>query len=157
MRVVIAPWAAKLPDNRRNAKNYNAWPELVALLNAEGHEVIQIAAGSDERVEGVSRFLQGCSLDTLEEVLKGCDTWISVDSFLPHFCATMRLKSGIVIWAQSDPKIWGYKHNINLSKGAQYLRPYQYAPWYEAEYNDDAFVEPEVVMDALHGKLARSA
>jgi ADP-heptose:LPS heptosyltransferase len=142
-----------MPNGARNAKNFNKWPELVAMLNAEGHEVIQVAGQNEERVEGVAMFLQGFPLEKLEEVLRDCDTWISVDSWMPHFCATMRLKTGIVIWSQSDPRIWGYKHNINLHK-PEFLRQYQYSHWFDVPYNEDAFVEPEVVMDALHGRLA---
>ncbi len=156
MRVVIACWAAKLPTGIHNAKNYHAWPQLVALLNAEGHEVIQVAGRDEERVEGVATFLQAFPLDKLEQVLREADCWVSIDSWMPHFCATMRLKSGIVLWSQSDPRIWGYKHNINLHK-PEYLRPWQYAPWYDVAHNADAFVEPQVVMDALHGRLAQVA
>ena len=154
MRIVIACWAARMPNGNRNAKNFPWWKELVDLLNVEGHEVIQVAAAGEEKVEGVSMFLQGFSLEKLEQVLREADTWISVDSWLPHFCATMRLSTGIVIWAQSNPKIWGYPHNVNLLKSNEYLRPYQYAPWFDVPYNEDAFVSPEAVMDALHGKLA---
>ena len=152
MRIIIAAWAARLPTGIYNAKNYDRWPELIALLNAEGHEVIQVAASGEVRLDGVSMFLQGFPLEKLEQVIREADTWISVDSWLPHFCATMRLPTGIVIWSQSDPRIWGYKHNINLSKGQ--LRPYQYAPWYDVPHDPDAFVEPEAVMEALHGKFA---
>jgi len=155
MKIIIAAWAAKLPSGIYNAKNYPYWKELVALLNAEGHEVIQVAGKGEDRVEGTAMFMQGFPLDKLEEVLRDADTWISVDSWLPHFCATMRLKSGIVLWSQSDPRIWGYKHNINLSK-PEYLRQWQYAPWYDVAHDPNAFVEPQQVMDALHGRLAQS-
>ena len=157
MRIIIACWAAKMPNGNRNAKNFPYWSELVALLNAEGHEVIQVAGGGEDRIEGTAMFLQGFPLEKLEHVLREADTWISVDSWLPHFCATMRLKSGIVIWAQSNPKIWGYPTNVNLLKSPEYLREYQYAPWFDVPYNEDAFVEPQVVMDALHGRLAQVA
>ena len=153
MRIVIAPFAAKLPTGILNAKNYHAWPELIALLNAEGHEVIQVAGHGEDRLEGTAMFLQAFPLDKLEEVLREADCWISVDSWLPHFCATMRLPTGIVLWSQSDPRIWGYKHNINLHK-PEYLRQWQYAPWYDVPHNSDAFVDPQTVMEALHGKFA---
>jgi len=155
MKIAIAPWAAKMPNNLPNPKNPPWWPQLVAMLNAEGHQVVQLAGQGEERIEGVAMFLQAFPLEKLEQVLRECDTWISVDSWLPHFCATERLPSGIVVWSLSDPRIWGYKHNVNLSKGV--LREYQYAHWWDVPYNEDAFVSPETVMDAVHGRLAASA
>ncbi len=116
---------SRMPNGARNAKNFPKWPELVAMLNAEGHEVIQVAGQNEERVEGVAMFLQGFPLEKLEEVLRDCDTWISVDSWMPHFCAT--------------------------------LREFQYSHWFDVPYNEDAFVGPEAVMDALHGRLAQVA
>jgi ADP-heptose:LPS heptosyltransferase len=153
MKIVISPFAAKLPEDRPNAKNYPWWKELIAMLNADGHEVIQIGTTSEPRLDGVSQFIQGFPLERIEQLLRDCDTWISIDSFLPHLCATMRLKGGIVIWAQSNPKIWGYPTNTNLLKDMKYLRERQYAPWYEATPNPDSFVSPEVVRDAVYERL----
>lgn len=153
MRIVIAPYAAKLPTDQRNAKNYPFWRELIALLNADGHEVIQLGIPSENRIEGIAQFVQGFPLNKLVDVIRDCDLWISVDSWMPHFCATERLQSGIVIWAQSNPRIWGYPHNTNLLKSPEYLRQFQYAPWYDVSYNEDAFVSPEVVVEAVNERL----
>lgn len=153
MKIAIAPYAAKLPTGLRNAKNYPWWPELVALLNAQGHEVVQLGITGEDRIEGVGQFIQGFPLEKLIDVIRSCATWISVDSWLSHFCATMRLQPGIVIWAQSNPRIWGYHHNTNLLKSKEYLRPFQYAPWYDVPYNEDAFVSPEVVVEAVNERL----
>lgn len=157
MRIVIAPYAAKLPENKPNPKNFPYWSQLVELLNKEGCVVAQLGTKGEERIEGVGEFLQGFPYDKIEQVIRDADTWISVDSWLPHFCAAMRLKPGIVIWSRSNPKIWGYPHNVNLLKDKKYLREYQYAHWWDCEYLEEAFVEPQVVMDALHGRLAASA
>jgi len=156
-KIAIAPYAAKLPNGKRNPKEFPAWPELIERLNAEGYEVIQLGAKGEKRLAGTAQFIEGYPLEKLEQVIRDCDTWIAVDTWMSHFCATMRLQGGIVIWAQSNPKIWGYPHNTNLLKDESYLREWQYAPWWDAEYNEDAFVEPQVVMDALHGRLAHNA
>ena len=153
MKCLLAPYAAKLPNGARNAKNYPYWKEVVAQLNAEGHEVIQIGRSDETVVEGVKEFVANLPLDDLEPLVQSCDCWISVDSFLPHYCATRGLKSGIVIWSQSDYRIWGYPHNINLLRDPRFLRQYQYAPWYDAPYIEEAFVRPEMVLDAIHGRL----
>jgi ADP-heptose:LPS heptosyltransferase len=157
MKILIAPFAARLPEDRPNAKNFPHWQELVALLNADNHEVVQIGLAHEPRVEGVAQFIQGWPLDKLIELIRECDCWVSVDSFLPHLCATERLPAGVVIWAQSDPRIWGYPHNVNLLKSRDYLRQWQYAPWYEAECREEAFIGAEVVRDAIYGRLTRTA
>ncbi len=127
------------------------------MLNANGDYVVQIGIKGEERIEGVAQFIQDFPLDKLISVINDCDRWCAVDSFLPHFCATMRLKSGVVIWSRSSPRVWGYPHNINLLKDKSYLREYQYAHWWDCEYDENAFVEPDVVMDALHGRLSQVA
>jgi len=157
MRILISPYAARLPSGNRNPKNFPYWAELVKMLNANGHHVIQIGVKGEARIDGVAEFLQDIPLKDLVNVINGIDVWCSVDSFLPHFCATNHLKSGVVIWSQASPKIWGYPHNTNLLKDEKFLREFQYAPWWDAEYNEDAFVEPQVVMDALHGRLFNNA
>lgn len=153
MKILLAPYAAKLPDGKLNPKNYHRWIEVVALLNAQGHEVIQIGKGDEPRIEGVGQFIVNWPLDKLRKLIEDCDVWLSVDSFLPHFCATERLKPGVVVWGQSDARIWGYQHNTNLLKSPAFLRQYQYAPWYETEFNPDAFVEPEEVVRAVNELL----
>lgn len=157
-RIVIAPYAAKLPNGNPNAKNYDHWLEVISLLNQQSHEVVQLGIAGEDRIEGVGQFIQGFPLDKLVNVIRDCATWISVDSWLPHFCTTMRLQSGVVIWAQSNPRIWGYPHNTNLLKSPSYLRQWQYAPWWDVEFNADAFVAPEVVVEAVNERLrARAA
>lgn len=157
MKILISPHAARLPTGIRNAKDYPYWQELVALLNAEGHEVVQIGLKHETRIEGVGQFVTDLPHDLLVNLIRDCNTWISVDSFLPHFCATMRLQSGIVIWGQSNPKIWGYPTNTNLLKDKRFLRQFQYAPWYDVPYIEEAFVSPETVMEALNGRFAKAA
>lgn len=157
MKIAIAPFAAKLPEGKPNPKNFPYWPEVVGRLNAQGHEVIQLGVAGEDRIEGVGQFIQGFPLAKLEQVIRDCDTWIAVDSWLPHFCATMRLQSGVVIWAQSNPHIWGYPHNTNLLKSEAYLRRFQYAPWWDAEYNESAFVSAEEVVEAVLERLHTKA
>lgn len=157
-KLVLAPYAAQLPNDKLNAKNFPYWPEVVGRLNAQGCEVIQIGLPYEQQIEGVGQFLRGWPLKELRKVIESADGWLSIDSWLPHFCATERLQGGVVIWAQSNPRIWGYPHNTNLLKSKDFLRQYQYAPWWDAEYNESAFVSAEEVVEAvlerLHAKAA---
>lgn len=152
MKFVLAPFAAKLPTGNRNPKDYPYFDKVIALLNADGHDVIQIGVKGENRIDGVGQFIQDWPLDKLVNVIRDCDSWISVDSFLPHFCWRYQLQPGVVIWGQSDSTIWGHPKNINLA--GRYRRQFQYAPWYDAVYDESVFVSPEKVRDALY-KLIR--
>lgn len=153
MRIIIAPFSAKLETGAPNPKNYNAWPELVSLLNAAGHEITQIGCKGESRIAGVAHFLIDWPLDRLKWLINNADLWITVDSFLPHLCATEKLKPGIVLWGVSDPARFGYPHNINLLKSTSYLRPLQFEHWKTVPYNPDVFVEPEEVVKAINERL----
>ncbi len=153
MKILLAPYAAALPTGKPNPKNFPHWAEVVGRLNTLGHEVVQIAKGGEPRIEGVAQYVVNWPLEKLNDLVNQCDTWLSVDSFLPHLCATNRLKPGIVVWSQSDHRIWGYAHNTNLLKSRDYLRQFQYAPWYEAEYEADAFVTADEVVEAVCDRL----
>jgi len=155
MKILISPFSAKLPTGNPNPKNWPYFPQLVAALNAEGHTVVQIGTAGEDRIEGVGMFVQGWPIDKLKEL--EWDTFVSVDNFWPHYCFTEKLKGGVVIFGQSDPKIFGHPQNVNLLKSRDFLRPYQFAHWFDIPFREEVFVEPQVVMDALHGRFALAA
>lgn len=145
MKIVIAPYSAQLVS-RLNAKNYPWWERLVELLNREGYEVVQIGVSGEDRIEGVGLFVTNWPFAKIKDLINQSATWISVDSWLPHFCHCERLKAGIVLWGPSDPRIFGYRENVNLLRDRSYLRHFQYAPWDEVEFNANAFVYAENVL-----------
>jgi ADP-heptose:LPS heptosyltransferase len=115
-----------------NAKSYPYWDELT------GHDI---------------KVLEGkLSTQEIIDLVNWSDKWVSVDTFLPHFCAYHKLKPGIVIFAKSDPEIFGYKHNINLLKDRKYLRAEQFKWWKDEPINKEAFVS----IDILNGVLQDS-
>jgi glycosyltransferase involved in cell wall biosynthesis len=144
-QILIAPWSNALPDGRTNAKNYPYWRELVALLKPHYH-VTQIGRMGEKELCSDVRFYY--DIRQIADLLRQADTFISVDSFLPHLAHKIG-KSGIVLFGQSDPNIFGYDENINLLKDRNYLRPNQFEIWDNCEYNREAFVEPEAVLRAL--------
>jgi len=112
-----------------NAKAYPYFDEL------KGHEI---------------KVLEGkLSTQEIIDLVNWSDKWVSVDTFLPHFCAYHKLKPGIVLWGLSDPEIFGYKHNINLLKDRKYLRKEQFKWWKDEPINKEAFVS----IDILNGVL----
>jgi ADP-heptose:LPS heptosyltransferase len=105
--------------------------------------IIQVGVQGEQQL--VDDFRTNLPLTDLAELVKQAKIWISVDSFFQHFCWDLK-KPGIVLWAQSDPNIFGHPENINLLKDRKYLRKEQFWLWEQCDYKKDAFVEPEYVI-----------
>lgn len=155
-KIVIAPYAAKLRSGNRNPKNYPYWVELIQRLNANGHEVVQIGAAGEELIEGTSERIIGWPFSKLRDVINNADLWISVDSWLPHFCHCERLKSGVVIWGKSSPQVWGYPDNENLFVSTEHFRPFQFQHWETEPYDPNVFPPVMQVVWAVERKLKAS-
>ena len=153
MKILISPFAQKLRNGNNNPKNFPYWPELVKLLREGGFKVIQIGAAKDSPIEGITEFKQNLKLKEVANLVKECDIWISVDSFLQHLNQYYTKKRGIVIFSQSDPKHFGYPLNNNLLKDKKYLREKQFWLWEQCEYNKDAFVTAEEVYNTVLKEL----
>lgn len=146
MKIIIHPWARKLRNGKENPKNYPNWKELISILELEGHEIIQIGEIGEEQL--VSDFRKNLKLKELKELVKKCDTWIAVDSFFQHLAWRMD-KKGIVLFGQSDPRIFGHTENINLYVDKRYFKKNQFNTWEETEYNKDAFVDVDKILTNL--------
>lgn len=146
MRIIIHPWARKLRSGKENPKNYPYWKELVSILESEGHEIIQIGEIGEEQL--VSDFRQNLKLKELKDLLLKCDTWIAVDSFFQHLAWRMN-KKGIVLFGQSNPRIFGHSENINLYVDKRFFKKNQFNTWEETEYIKDAFVETSKVSEKI--------
>ena len=144
--ILIFPYAKKLPNGQKNPKDYPYWKELIALLENANHSLIQVGVEGEEQL--VADFRKGLSISELSELIKQCDTWISVDSFGQHLCWDLG-KPGIVIFSQSDPNIFGHKENINVLKDRKYLRPNQFWLWTQTTYDIDAYVLPHLIFEKM--------
>ena len=130
----------------RNPKSF-PWPErLVELLKLRDKHVIQIGANGDTQI--ADTFLPELKFDEVTKLLQECETFISVDSYLAHHGWFIG-KPGVVIFSQSDPRIFGHDCHTNLLKDRKYLRPNQFEMWEQTGLNDDAFVSPEEVLEAI--------
>lgn len=153
MKIIIAPYSARLHSGNKNPKEYPYWTKLVELLSKDGYEVIQIGVTGEERILGVKSFLVNLSFNAVKVLINDAALWISVDSWLPHFCHAEKLKSGVVLFGPSDPRIFGHPQNINLLRGRDYLRPFQFQTWSEWNHSPQAFVYAENVVQSVY-KLA---
>jgi ADP-heptose:LPS heptosyltransferase len=144
-----------LPENKRNPKNFPYWKETVKLIKTKlpNAQIVQIGKEGEEKVEGVDRAAFNLAPKKLLELARDSNAWLSVDSFFQHFCSYYKIPNGIVIFSQSDPKIFGYPFNTNLLKDKKYLRPGadQFLYWWRegTVYKEEAFVSAETVAETL--------
>lgn len=147
MRILLQLQARKLRDSgAANPKDYPFAKELCGILLDQGHELIQIGGDQDDQL--VDNFQKGRTFQEVQEMIREGDTAICCDTFLQHAC-WYGGKKAIVIFGMSDPSIFGHRENLNLLKDRKYLRPNQFDLYYISDYNPNAFVAPEVVIDAL--------
>jgi len=135
----------------QNAKNYpiDSWNELIALLKFTGETIIQIGVAGEQRISGVDDFFVNLPFSEIEKLLLKAKFFISVDNFIPHFCHSIGVKNGIVIFSQSNPELVGYKEYVNILKDKSFIRPDHWKKWNMRAFNPDAFVSPEVVANAV--------
>lgn len=146
MKILIAPFAKELRNGENNAKNYPFWPQLIDLLQKDGHEITQIGEKNDKKLVEQAKF--GLSFNELQLLLDDFDTFIAVDSFFQHF-AWYYNKPGIIIFSKSDPEIFGHSLHNNLLKSRDYLRKNQFGFWESEPYDESSFVTPEEVIKHL--------
>lgn len=147
MKILIHAWSRKLRNGKENPKNYPYWKELILLLERDGHQLIQIGEEGEEQL--VPDFRKNLKFKELKELIKECDTWIAIDSFFQHLAWRVD-KGGIVLFGQSNPRIFGHSENMNLYVGERYFRQWQFQTWEEIECNSESFVTPDVVIKHIN-------
>jgi ADP-heptose:LPS heptosyltransferase len=147
MNILFAPFAAKMPNKGGSPKDY---PYALALAKRleEKHDVIQVGSNQDmqicENIERNRTFVE------LQEMISECDTAVCVDSYLQHLMWYCK-KRAIVLWGQSDYRIFGHPIHRNMFVSHDCFRPgvQQFQSWMECTPNPKAFVPPDLVMRAL--------
>jgi ADP-heptose:LPS heptosyltransferase len=144
--ILLHPYAQKLRNGKDNPKTPPAWWWVSFLGALRAPQVVQLA------VPGEAPFVPDVRVSLpqreIRALVRACEYWIAVDSFLPHL-AQHEGKPGVVLWSQSDPTLWGYPGNLNLLKSRAYLRPRQFHIWEQAQYQPEAFVSPLEAVRAI--------
>lgn len=141
--IILSPYSKFMRNGEKHPKNYPYWKEVINKIK---EPIIQV--GIEGELQLVDDFRKNLSLNELSILVRECKTWMSCDSFFQHFCWDLG-KKGIAIFGQSDPNIFGHPENINLLKDRKYLREKQFWIWEQAEYIEEAFVDPNIVVEAL--------
>lgn len=119
--IILSLFARVTPEGKPCAKNYPFAEELVRELNKKYH-TIQIGV-KGEPILNAAETKFDLSLPELIELSRAARTFVAVDNFYPHFMNHyFPEKRGLVLFSQSDPKIFGYKQNVNLLKDRRFLR-----------------------------------
>lgn len=146
-RIIISPWSKNTPKGQVCAKNYPFWPELVELLNNK-YDVIQIGRTPEEKIPNCSEYLFDKPLKDIKNLLFEVRDWISVDNFFHHFARFYKI-NGTVIFAKSDPAIFGHKHNNNLLKSKSFLRKDQFLYWNDEPLDKNSFLSAQEVYKSV--------
>lgn len=146
--LVLSPYSRKMMNGKPNPKNYPYFKDVVEQLKEKGWYIIQIGRKDEEEIPGVSEVKLDMRLSELLSLVKDCDTFLSVDNFFPHLCYFTD-KRGVVIYSRSDPKLFGYDSNINLLKDRKYLSESPWDIWENCEYDENAFVSVDEVVNAV--------
>lgn len=144
--ILISPFSQKLPNGKRNAKNFPHWVTVIEELKMKYH-VIQVGVSGEEELPA-TELMFNKSFHYLSQMVKNCHVWLSVDNFFHHFC-TLHKKPGIVIFGKSDPEIFGHPSNLNMLKSRDCLRHDQFNIWHNEPYDDNVWVTPEEVVTAV--------
>lgn len=143
-KCIISPFSRPLRNGKQNPKNYPYWKELIKLLP---YHVIQIGVKGEDKLVKDCRF--NLSIKELKALIKECDLWISVDTFLPHLAHHVG-KSGVVIWGKSDPNIFGYLENKNVIINREKLRSNQFIFWENEVFDESVFPKPEQLLKIIN-------
>lgn len=143
-----------LLNGNLSAKHYPYWQHLIGILQWEGIEVHQFGIESDMDFFCDKRFC--LSLKETEEKIKEYDLFISVDTWIHHMIDVKNIDiKGIVLFGQSDPRIFGSNKFINLYKD-EYLRKNQHYVWVNQKYIKEAFPSAievaKIAIDILKGE-----
>jgi hypothetical protein len=150
--VLFSPFSQKLRNGNQNPKNFPYWQELITEMKRSGKvdEIWQIGVGNEYRFEGVTQRFFDKPIKELVELANKASVWLSVENFFPHMCNAFSVTTkGIVIFSKSDPIHYGYPQNINLLKDRKYLRPDQFHIWEQCDYQEEAFVSAQKVLQEV--------
>lgn len=146
--ILIFPWAKKLRNGeKRNPKDYYAWPELVKLIKDRGYHTIQVSLSGEDEI-GADELVLDKSFEEISEMINNCWYVLTIDSMAAHLAWYLK-KEAVVLFSQSDPLIFGHSENMNILKDRKYLRPDPFNIYEGLEYKQEAFHTPEEIIDKL--------
>lgn len=112
-------------------------------------KVVQIGVTGETQL--VPDFRENQTLDQLADLVKTCRFWISCDSFFQHFAWDFGIP-GAVLWGPSDPNIYGYSENLNITKSKEFKIPNQFLMWTMVEPSDNFWIPPDEAIGIIRDR-----
>lgn len=149
--LVISPFSRA----ENTAKNYPFLIDLIQRIKDNTTlNIIQLGTKNEFKLRNSDIFYTDLSFNEIEELIKNCKVWLSIDNFLQHFINSLNFKKpGIVLWGKSDPEIFGYSQNINILKSKHYLRNDQFNIWHSEPINNDVWYDADTVYNKIYKYL----
>ena len=90
------------------------WRQIVSLLRREGIEVVQLGIEEEEKIEGVTHYLNGqTSLEETGLLIKHSLCHIDTEGGLVHLATAVHARC-VVLFGPTPVEFFGYPQNINL-------------------------------------------
>jgi len=110
-----------LPPRTRNTdysstKNISVqqWSQIVSLIRKQGIDVIQLGIAEEEKIEGVSHYLNGqTSIEETGLLIKHSLCHIDTEGGLVHLANAVHTRC-VVLFGPTPVEFFGYPQNINL-------------------------------------------
>lgn len=158
IKILLAPFSKPIPNGDKlipSPKDYPHWENLVSELKRTGrYEFGQISVTGQPELKLVSRYHQNLTYRQMVELVQEYDTFISVDTFLPHI-AHLLGKVGVVLWGMGNPKYFGYEDNLNIYKDEKYFREDKltWMVWAYTQANENAWDKPCTVANKIKSRI----
>jgi hypothetical protein len=114
---VIAPAS----DSPRKTAHPLHWHYLVEKLINQGIFVIQVGSLNDIYIKGAYSLLGLLTNEQLVMLIKKSRVVIAVDNFIIHISYMVQTPA-VVLWGPTDPDIYGYGNQVNLSGPPDHCR-----------------------------------
>ncbi len=110
-----------LPPRTRNTdysstKNISVqqWRQIVSIIRKQGIDVIQLGIAEEEKIEGVSHYLNGqTSIEETGLLVKHSLCHIDTEGGLVHLASAVHTRC-VVLFGPTPVEFFGYPQNINL-------------------------------------------
>ena len=146
--IAFAPFSKKRTDGKRNAKDFPYWEDVVSKLS-DRCDIIQFAYGSETPLVKPDSVLSNMPLHYIEHfVTNDADMFLCVDNYMQHLGHYVG-KKGVVVYAQSDPRLFGYPENVNLYRDPMHFRKNQFLTWNQCDFSAEAFPSVAYVVGAV--------
>jgi len=150
--LIVAPYPARIPNGKKNCKEYPWWNELTSLIKEKTDYVIyQFVSLEEKKLSHIDYYIDTFNkLWEQEKLIKSCTCWISVDNYFHHFMNVIDSgKKGIVLWGKTDPLIYGYPGNVNMLKDRANLRKQKFSVLGIEDFDPKVFYRPTEVLEVL--------